>query len=413
MSRIYAQQKRPGVKAAEPSYDAPAVHAPSLVSGQSSSDLDALMQAKYRQHFLDNQIPTAEAEADRIAASVSGARTPEEVKTRLGEKMGADFSNVTFHTDSAALKQADAMGARAYTTGSDVYFGSGGFDPGVAAHELVHTVQQGMVGSSMGTTSAPVGGVQMMPRWLKKAGHGIKEFISPSDKSKGSIFDAPTRLINKAFGLPFKLFEKLGNLGSSAEPAEAEFEAPEEMDDPPIVNDENYAAIARTPVSVVQNINPPLDGRTAPSVPHVAPNKPLPPTPIRHIPPNKPLPPIPVPQEPAQEEQAGPGPFGRIRDAWNNPTSMLHPVQRHAAAQEGLKMFNNRLATSAYDDVINGPLLEGEDVKAQIRRAQQASMAARTEQFSRNPFKRHQKVKEMLAFAECEKAKVRSRDIIY
>ena len=109
MSRTYAQQKRPGAKAAAPSYDMPAVHAPSLVSGQSSSDLDALMQAKYRQHFLDNQIPTAEAEADRIAASVSGARTPEEVKTRLGEKMGADFSNVTFHTDSAALKQADAM----------------------------------------------------------------------------------------------------------------------------------------------------------------------------------------------------------------------------------------------------------------------------------------------------------------
>ena len=163
MSRIYAQQKRPGAQAAEPSYRAPAVHAPSLVSVQSSSDLDALMQAKYRQHFLDNQIPTAEAEADRIAASVSGARTPEEVKTQLGEKMGADFSNVTFHTDSAALKQADAMGARAYTTGSDVYFGSGGFDPGVAAHELVHTVQQGMVGSTMGTTSAPTGGVQMAP----------------------------------------------------------------------------------------------------------------------------------------------------------------------------------------------------------------------------------------------------------
>lgn len=167
MSRIYAQQKRPGAKAAAPSYDMPAVHAPSLVSGQSSSDLDALMQAKYRQHFLDNQIPTAEAEADRIAASVSGARTPEEVKTQLGEKMGADFSNVTFHTDSAALKQADAMGARAYTTGSDVYFGSGGFDPGVAAHELVHTVQQGMVGSAMGTTSAPTGSVQMFPNWLK------------------------------------------------------------------------------------------------------------------------------------------------------------------------------------------------------------------------------------------------------
>lgn len=161
MSRTYAQQKRPGAKAVAPSYDAPAVHAPSLVSGQSSSDLDAMMQAKFQQHFLDNQIPTAEAEADSIAASVSDARTPEEVKTQLGEKMGADFSNVTFHTDSAALKQADAMGARAYTTGSDIYFGQGGFDPGVAAHELVHTVQQGMVGSTMGTVSAPTGGVQM------------------------------------------------------------------------------------------------------------------------------------------------------------------------------------------------------------------------------------------------------------
>ena len=193
MSRIYAQQKRPGAKAAAPSYDAPAVHAPSLVSGQSNSDLDALMQAKYRQHFMDNQIPTAEAEADRIAASVSGARTPEEVKTQLGEKMGADFSNVTFHTDSAALKQADAMGARAYTSGSDVYFGQGGFDPGVAAHELVHTVQQGMVGSTMQTTSAPTGGVQMMANPFKALGRGLKRI--------GNIAAAPFRLA----ALPFKL----------------------------------------------------------------------------------------------------------------------------------------------------------------------------------------------------------------
>ena len=184
MSRIYTQQKRPGTKAAVPSYDAPSVHTPSLVSGQSSSDLDALMQAKYRQHFLDNQIPTAEAEADRIAASVSGARTPEEVKTQLGEKMGADFSNVTFHTDSAALKQADAMGARAYTSGSDVYFGSGGFDPGVAAHELVHTVQQGMVGSAMQTTSAPTGGVQMKSHFFKGIGRSISHLFPETSHKK-------------------------------------------------------------------------------------------------------------------------------------------------------------------------------------------------------------------------------------
>jgi len=287
MPRIYAQQKRPGAKAAEPSYSAPATHAPSLVSGQSSSDLDALMQAKYRQHFLDNQIPTAEAEADRIAASVSGARTPEEVKTQLGEKMGADFSNVTFHTDSAALKQADAMGARAYTSGSDVYFGSGGFDPGVAAHELVHTVQQGMVGSTMQTASAPTGGVQMMPKWLKRAGHNIKEFISPSDKSKGNIFDAPVRLFNKVVGAPFKLAHTLKNLGrsagSAAEPdIDMETDISEYSADPGWFQ-ENPTQFAKSVLPTVQNVNPALDGKSAPTARHIPPNKPLPPVPASKI----------------------------------------------------------------------------------------------------------------------------------
>ena len=184
MSRVYAQQKRPAAKAAEPSYRAAAVPTPSLVSGAGSSDLDSQMLAKYRQHFLDNQIPTAEAEADRIAASISGARTPEEVKTQLGEKMGADFSNVTFHTDRSAVDQADAMGARAYTSGSDVYFGSGGFDPGVAAHELVHTVQQGMVSSTMQTTSAPTGGVQMSTHFFKGIGRTISSLFGETKHKK-------------------------------------------------------------------------------------------------------------------------------------------------------------------------------------------------------------------------------------
>ena len=284
MSRIYAQQKRPGAKAAVPSYDAPAVRAPSLVSGQSNSDLDALMQAKYRQHFLDNQIPTAEAEADRIAASVSGARTPEEVKTRLGEKMGADFSNVTFHTDSAALKQADAMGARAYTSGSDVYFGSGGFDPGVAAHELVHTVQQGMVGSAMGTVSAPTGGVQMMPKWLKRAGHNIKEFISPSDKSKGNLFDAPVRLFNKVVGAPFKLAHTLKNLGRSASEPDIDMEADiSESSAYPGWFQENSTQFAKSALPTVQNVHPTPDGKSAPAARHIPPSKPLPPTPAPKI----------------------------------------------------------------------------------------------------------------------------------
>ena len=37
------------------------------------------------------------------------------------------------------------MGVKAWAQGRDVYFGKGGFDPKVAVHELVHTVQQGSV----------------------------------------------------------------------------------------------------------------------------------------------------------------------------------------------------------------------------------------------------------------------------
>ena len=83
------------------------------------------MQARMQQ-FLDHQNPAAEQEANEIAASVSTARTPQEVKAQLGERMGADFSNVRFHTGSDALQRAEGIGARAYATGRDIYFGEGG-----------------------------------------------------------------------------------------------------------------------------------------------------------------------------------------------------------------------------------------------------------------------------------------------
>ena len=149
----------------------------SLAGEGMGAQLDARMQARMQQ-FLDHQNPAAEQEADEIAASVSTARTPQEVKAQLGERMGADFSNVRFHTGSDAIQRAEGIGARAYATGRDIYFGEGGFDPAVAAHELVHTAQQGVVDSGMATQSMPAGTVQMMPKLLKTIGSGIKRAAS-------------------------------------------------------------------------------------------------------------------------------------------------------------------------------------------------------------------------------------------
>lgn len=108
------------------------------------------------------QIATAEQEADRLSASVTSG-SPEAVKAAMGRKLGADFSGVRFHTGANDAARATAKGARAYTSGADIYFGEGGFDPSVAAHELVHTAQQGMVESAVATVSTPVGGIQMEP----------------------------------------------------------------------------------------------------------------------------------------------------------------------------------------------------------------------------------------------------------
>ena len=181
MSQVYTARRRTAqdhtqaaAPAAQERQAAPGLGADAQAFGMGSR-LEELMQERMRQHFLDHQIPEAEREADRLASAAQGARTPEEVKTRMGERLGADFSGVRFHTDSGAFRTAEDMGARAYATGRDIYFGQGGFDPAVAAHELVHTVQQGQVESSAPTVSAPAGQVQMLPKRLKAFGHSAAQ----------------------------------------------------------------------------------------------------------------------------------------------------------------------------------------------------------------------------------------------
>ena len=103
----------------------------------------------------------AEREADSLSAGVSST-DPEALREEMGGRLGADFSGVRFHNDSASMSRSRSMGARAWTRGSDVYFGRGGFDPAVAAHELVHTVQQGAVRGNV-SQSMPSGVVQLWP----------------------------------------------------------------------------------------------------------------------------------------------------------------------------------------------------------------------------------------------------------
>lgn len=147
-------------------------------AGQVSQE-DTPLKKKNLPNSLVNRImqdQQAENEADRLSQGVTST-TPDEIMREMGSRLGADFSNVQFHSDSLSTTRSQALGARAWAQGKDVYFGKGGFDPKVAAHELVHTVQQGAVKGSV-SESVPMGTVQMLP--LKNEGK-VKRFDNNTD----------------------------------------------------------------------------------------------------------------------------------------------------------------------------------------------------------------------------------------
>ncbi|MEU3959977.1 DUF4157 domain-containing protein [Streptomyces buecherae] len=74
--------------------------------------------------------------------SSPGRPLPGPVLAEAQARMGADFSRVRVHDDSAARSSAAGIGARAYTSGQHVVLGEGGGDKRTLYHELAHVVQQ-------------------------------------------------------------------------------------------------------------------------------------------------------------------------------------------------------------------------------------------------------------------------------
>ena len=54
--------------------------------------------------------PDAENEADRLSQGVTST-TPEEIMREMGGRLGADFSDVQFHSDSASIIRSRAREA--------------------------------------------------------------------------------------------------------------------------------------------------------------------------------------------------------------------------------------------------------------------------------------------------------------
>ena len=93
--------------------------------------------------------------AELTESSGRGAPLPEAERAFFEPRMGSSLAGVRVHSDSRAAGLADALGARAFTYGHDIYLGAGrGVSPAssdrqLLAHELAHVAEQPAAGGSV------------------------------------------------------------------------------------------------------------------------------------------------------------------------------------------------------------------------------------------------------------------------
>lgn len=78
-----------------------------------------------------------------------GSSMDSRTRSYMENGFGANFSRVRIHTNSKATNLNNQINAKAFTSGNDIYFNQGQYNPGtnsgkrLLAHELTHTIQQG------------------------------------------------------------------------------------------------------------------------------------------------------------------------------------------------------------------------------------------------------------------------------
>lgn len=119
--------------------------------GQDESDLTSTLQRQATSTGASNRTNSiSSSSVESHIASSRGAGSPLSPSSIVffEPRFGSDFSAVRVHTDSSAANAARQLSAQAFTTGSDIFFGTGQYQPETAqgqrllAHELTHVVQQ-------------------------------------------------------------------------------------------------------------------------------------------------------------------------------------------------------------------------------------------------------------------------------
>lgn len=118
----------------------------------------------------------------------SGHGLDEGVRSSMEPAFGADFGNVRIHTGSQADGLNRSLQARAFTTGQDIFFRSGEYQPGssggqeLLAHELTHVVQQNGDAVARKEDAAAEGGLESYLETRETARTARPSESSSSDK---------------------------------------------------------------------------------------------------------------------------------------------------------------------------------------------------------------------------------------
>jgi hypothetical protein len=101
-----------------------------------------------RQEATDESEVSTDLESAINSAKGSGQPLDKNLQQSMGQAIGADFSGVRIHTHARSDRLNRSIQAKAFTTGQDVFFRQGEYQPGnregqeLIAHELTHVVQQ-------------------------------------------------------------------------------------------------------------------------------------------------------------------------------------------------------------------------------------------------------------------------------
>jgi hypothetical protein len=126
-----------------------------VVQNQRANFAQAPSAANRPQSIQRKTAPGVEAFQVPLRQKSGGLPIPDQVRAKMETAFGADFSDVRVHVG----QEASALGAIAYTWGSNIHFAPGQYNPNtiqgqkLLGHELWHVVQQ-----RAGRVSNPFGG---------------------------------------------------------------------------------------------------------------------------------------------------------------------------------------------------------------------------------------------------------------